>query len=141
MMFPQIRSIYHAFSQNSNVFYILSKGNNAGKPSLKPWANSFVVVCANKQYVDFYFWLVNALFITGKFKVRLRGTAIPFVNINDIRDLLKEVAPVAFAEWAQFQELIKVLDKLQQLKTNLSEQVAASESLQKYLLQNYFKAG
>lgn len=137
-MFPQIRCNYPAASSNPFLFYILCKGCNAGKPSLTPWANSFVIVCPNSQYRDFYFWLASALFLTGKFKVRLRGTAVPFINVNDVRDLFRELAPAIFPDWSKFQELINTMDKLQQLKTTLAQQITASGQLQKTLLHNYF---
>ena len=138
MIFPLIRCNYSDAFKNPNVFFVLCKGNNAGKPSLTPWPNSFVVICANKEYVDFYFWLVYALFQAGKFKIQLRGSVIPFININDVRDLLWEVAPALNNDWSKLRDLIATLDKLSKLKSSLEAQVKASENLQKALLNNFF---
>lgn len=148
MIFPQIRCNYSATPQNPNVFYILCKGENAGKPSLplggagggSPWANSFVVICQHKQHLDFYFWLVNALFLSGKFKIKLRGSVIPFINIDDVREMLKELAPAIQEDWSRFRELVNTLDKLSKLKSSLAQQIQASENLQKALLQNFFSS-
>ena len=138
MILPQIRCNYSTAIQNPNVFFILCKGNNAGKPSLTPWANSFVVICQHKEYFDFYFWLVYALFKSDKFKIRLRGSVIPFININDVRDVIREVAPFIHPDWSRLQELIKTLDNLSKLKSSLEQQIKASENLQKCLLHNFF---
>ena len=138
MIFPLIRCNYSDAFTNPNVFFILCKGNNAGKPSFKPWPNSFVVICANQEYVDFYFWLVYALYQSGKFKIQLRGSVIPFININDVRQLLREVAPALNNDWAKLRDLIATLDKLSKLKSSLEAQVKASENLQKALLNNFF---
>ena len=138
MMFPQIRCNYSDVLQNPNVFFILCKGANAGKPSLTPWANSFAVICQHKEYFDFYFWLVYALYQSGKFKIRLRGTAVPFININDVRDVIREVAPAIHPDWSRLKELINTLDNIAKLKSTLLQQVKATESLQKYLLSNFF---
>ncbi len=140
MIFPLIRCNYSDAFKNPNVFFVLCKGANAGKPSLNPWPNSFVVICSNQQYFDFYFWLIYALFQSGKFKIRLRGSVIPFINIDDVRDLLREVAPVIHDDWSRFRELIATLDKLSKLKSKLQEQVKASENLQLALLNNYFES-
>ena len=140
MIFPQIRCYHSNVISQPHVFYILCKGENAGKPALRLWPNSFTVICSNQQYFDFYFWLMYGLFKSNKFKIRLRGTAVPFLNLDDIRDIIREVAPVVFPDWSKFQELIKTLDKLVQVKTTLAQQIIASENLQKLLLQNYFNA-
>ena len=137
-MFPQIRCNYSDALKNENVFFILCKGNNAGKPSLQPWPNSFAVICQHIEYKEFYFWLVYALHQAGKFKVRHRGSVIPFININDVRDLLREVAPALHDNWSRLRQLTKTLDALSSLKTSLLQQVQASERLQKHLLYNFF---
>ena len=138
MIFPLIRCNYSNAFTNPNIFFVLCKGNNAGKPSLTPWPNSFVVICANKEYADFYFWLVYALFQSGKFKIQLRGSVIPFINIDDVRQLLRESAPALINDWSKLRDLIATLDKLSKLKTSLETQVKASENLQKALLKNFF---
>lgn len=140
MMFPQIRCYQSNALLQPYVFYVLSKGENAGKPSLKPWANSFSLLCSNEKYFQFYFWLFWGIFKAQKFKVRLRGTAIPFINKNDVSDILREVAPTIFPDWVKFHELIQTLDKIEKVKTSLGQQLLASEQLQTVLLQNYFKS-
>jgi hypothetical protein len=138
MMFPQIRCYHSNVMPQPHVFYILCKGENAGKPSLKPWANSFAVICSNQQYFDFYFWLVWGLFKSNKFKIHLRGTAVPFINLDDVRDVIREMAPAVFPDWSKFQELIITMDRLEKLKSNLAQQVIASENLQRQLIRRYF---
>jgi len=139
MIYPQIRCNHSNLMTQPHVFYILCKGENAGKPSLKPWANSFVVICQNQQYFDFYYWLVYGIFKAGKFKVRLRGSVIPFINVDDVRDIIRELAPAIFPDWSRFRELIVTMDKLENLKSNLAQQLIASEILQKQLICFYFK--
>jgi hypothetical protein len=142
MIFPLIRYYQANALQQPFVFYILSKGDNAGKPSLplggvgggSPWTNSFAVICQNHQYLNFYYWLVYGLFKTGKFKTRHRGSVILFVNINDIRDLIRDLAPTVFPHWAKFQELIKMLEKIESFKSNLGLQIIAAENLELHLL-------
>jgi hypothetical protein len=121
-----------------HVFYILCKGENAGKPALKPWVNSFAVICSNQQYLDFYFWLIWGLHKSNKFKIHLRGTAVPFLNLDDIQSVIREMAPAVFPDWSKFQELIITMDRLEKLKSNLAQQVIASENLQRQLIRRYF---
>ena len=138
MIFPQIRCYQSNVLTQPYVFFILCKGENAGKPSLRPWPNSFAVICQNQQYFNFYFWLVYGLFKAGKFKIRLRGSVIPFINVDDVRDILRELAPAVFPDWSKFQELVNTLDKIENLKSNLAQQIIASENLQLHLLLRHF---
>ena len=138
MIYPQIRCFHSKVLTQPYVFYVLCKGENAGKPSLKPWQNSFAVICQNQHYFEFYFWLVYGLFKANKFKIHLRGTAIPFINKDDVRDVIRGVGPSIYPDWSKFQELVKTLDKLENLKTTLAQQIVATDKLQRCLLQKYF---
>jgi hypothetical protein len=138
MLLPQIRCYHSAASINPHVFYILCKGNNAGKPGFKPWTNCFAVVCSNKQSFDFYFWLIYGLWKDGKFKSHHRGSAIPFINLNDVRELLREIAPAIQPDWNKYQQILEALSKLEQKKASLAEQIISTTSLQRHLLRMYF---
>lgn len=139
MMFPQIRCFHSTVNVQPLMFFILSKGQNAGKPSRVPWANCFSVHCSNKQSYDYYFWLIYGLYKAGKFKTRLRGSVIPFVNLDDIRDVLKKAGPPIFQHWQQYQQIMKALDLLEQTKTTLGQQLVTTENLQRYLIKRFFE--
>lgn len=138
MMFPQIRCYHSNTNEQPLMFFVLSKGENAGKPGLKPWPNSFAVLCNNQESFDFYFWLMYGLFKADKFKPRLRGSVIPFVNLNDIKDALKETVPAIFPNWEKFQRIMKAMDLLEKSKTTLGQQLVTTENLQRYLIRNFF---
>ena len=139
MMYPQIRCYHEGTAMPPFSFFILCKGCNAGKPGFKPWTNSFIVVCPCQQYFDFYFWLIYGLFQSGKFKTRHRGSVIPFLNLNDVRDTIREVAPLILPDWSRYQEILSSLDKLSKLKATLAEQIVATDKLQRCLLHKYFE--
>ncbi len=137
-MLPQIHC-YHSLSRMQLfTFYLLSKGDNAGKPGFTPWANSFAVHCSNEQSYEFYYWLAFCLFKSGKFKTRHRGSVIQFINLNDVRELLREVAPALSEHWQKYQQLITAMNKLEQRKISLNEIIVATERLQQYLVAEYF---
>jgi hypothetical protein len=138
MMYPQIRCYHEGAAVPQFSFFILCKGCNAGKPGFQPWTNSFIVVCSHQEYFDFYFWLVYGLFQSGKFKSRHRGSVIPFINLNDVQDVIREVAPLIHPDWSRYQEILSSLDNLRKLKATLSEQIVATDKLQRCLLQKYF---
>lgn len=138
MLLPQIRCYHSAASINPFVFYILCKGDNAGKPGFKPWINSFAVICSNQKCFDFYFWLVYGLWKEGRFKTVHRGTAIQFINLQDVRNIISEVAPAIQPDWSKYQEILEALSKLEKKKESLAEQIISTSYLQSHLLRMYF---
>jgi hypothetical protein len=139
MMYPHIRCYHSGAIIPPHSFFILCKGCYAGKPGFEPWTNSFIVVCPHLEYFNFYFWLIYSLHQSGKFKVRHRGSAIPFINLNDVRDLLREVAPLILPDWSRFHQILSQLDNLRKLKTTLTQQLLATDKLQRCLLYKYFE--
>jgi hypothetical protein len=138
MMFPMIHCYHAAATVPDFSFFILYKGSNAGKPAFSPWTNSFIAVCPHEEYFKFYFWLIYGLHQSGSFKIRHRGSVIPFVNLEDVRDLIREVAPLIHPDWFRFQEILSYLDKLNNLKSTLAQQLLATDQLQRSLLKKYF---
>lgn len=138
MMFPMIRCYHKGSPVPPHSFFILSKGCNAGKPGFQPWTNSFVAVCPNDDYYNFYFWLIYGLWKDGKFKTRHRGSVIPFINLNDVRDLIREIAPSIHPDWNRYQQILEVLSNLEKRKASLAEQIIATSNLQRHLLSVYF---
>ncbi len=131
---------YHAGAEvPPHSFFILCKGCNAGKPGFHPWVNSFMVTCPHEAYFTFFFWLIYGLHQAGKFRTRHRGTAIQFINLEDVRDLLREVAPLIHPDWSKYQEILTTLEKLDKVKSNLFQQLSSTEELQRCLLHKYFE--
>jgi hypothetical protein len=138
MMLPQIRCYHPDGLLLPNVFFILSKGPNAGQPSFQPWANCFQVVCPNEKYFDFYFWLCYGLFKAGKFKFYHRGSVINFINKPDIQKLLKDTATEIFPHWEKYLQIMQACNKLEQRKTSLAEQILTTDKLQATLISSCF---
>lgn len=139
MYTPQI-NCYHpaACAGQSFTFYILSKGQNAGQPNLSPWVNCFAVHCPDSESLDFYFWLSYSLWQTGRFKPLLRGSVIPFLSVNETRQLIDQVAQSIFPHWQSIQNVIDALNKLKTAKAHLAQCIIANEKLQQMLLRIHF---
>lgn len=67
-----------------------------------------------------------------------RGSVIPFINLEDVRHIIREFAPNLQPNWTRFQKTIVSLEKCNQLKSNLARQILATEKLQQALLHQYF---
>lgn len=138
MLPVQIRCYHENAVMQQYVFYILSKGNNAGRPAFKPWANCFIAICPNQEMFDFYFWLCYGLYQTGKFKYYHRGSVINFINISDVQTLVSEMASQIHQHWQEYKLMVENLSKLERKKITLVQQLIATEKLPKALIDLYF---
>lgn len=76
---------YHVNTNtNAHHFYILSKGNNAGKPLENPCPNCFVITAESEQQKYQLFWICYSLWKAGTYPPLLRGSVIPFLHISDV---------------------------------------------------------
>lgn len=79
----------HKPTQNPK-FYILSKGNNAGRPMVLPCPNCFVVSTTTETERDSLYWLCYAAWQTQGFRPFLRGSVIPFLTTGDTKFVINE---------------------------------------------------
>ena len=135
-----IRCNHNISQQNVSdlEFFILSKGNNAGKPGLQPWTNSFVATAANKEMKEFYFWLTYGLFKAQSFKVFHRGSVIPFINLQETRNLIMPAAKIIYPHWQEFKILLQQMELLEQRKNSLAQILKSTATVQEYLSLNHF---
>jgi hypothetical protein len=140
-MMPLIIRCYHpaAPKQFTNSrFFILAKGNHAGKPGLLPWTNSFVATATNPEMKDFYFWLTYGLYKTNSFKTRHHGSVIAFINIAEVKEVIEPAARSIYPQWQQYKTILQQLELLEQRKNNLAQILKSTATLQESLIRNYF---
>jgi restriction endonuclease S subunit len=66
-------------------FFIQLKGRNAGKPLRKQIPN-YTGICVDERILvpDYFYYLVLNLYNKGRFKQKLKGTAVPYLRQTDI---------------------------------------------------------
>lgn len=122
-----------------NVFFILSKGDNAGKPGLKPWVNSFVVISNNPEMKEFYFWLTYGLYKAKSFKTIHRGSVIQYVNLRELRHVIMKAADAIYPTWQEFKKILQQMEQLEAHKNNLVKLLKTTGTLQEYLIRNFLQ--
>mgnify|MGYP001165755405 CR=1 FL=1 len=123
----KIKTHRHERYYNTPHFFILNKGNNAGKPSFEPYRNAFVVHCNNQRQLQKIFWICAILHAGNFFKLYLKGSVIPFIHISDVKKLIKEC--IIKYDGHHWEERFKALKKLEAAEENLRRQ---SENLKNY---------
>ncbi len=82
---------YNPKNQKSEFeLYVLSKGLNSGKPLDVPCPNCFVISCRNAEELDQYRTLLFGLWKSKAFHQFLVGSVVPFIRINDFKNLFFE---------------------------------------------------
>jgi len=116
-------------------FFILNKGNNAGKPNICPFTNSFVVFANSEEEAQQLFWICNILYCGSYFKTYLCGSVIPFIHIGEVRSLLKKM--IRNYEGHHWNGRFTALEKLERLSIHLLHQQRCLEEYKIALMQSY----
>lgn len=120
----------------TNRIYILSKGRNAGKPSLMPFVNSFVLNTSDEDEAQLYYFLCFALWKAKKFRALLTGTAIPFIRKEALRGAIAKNRGTVLKKSDFKGSVHKLLDLERQLNARRL-QLDRMETLKSNILVNY----
>jgi len=120
-------------------FFILNKGNHSGKPMNNPCPNCFVCICSSEEEKEMLYWLVMGLCQGRVFEQYLCGSVIPFVRINDVKKALNWLSLNHTAKLVQYKKKVVAIQKVQQAKNSILQQLQSLQSLQKVLVSDLMK--
>lgn len=124
MTTPNIKTHYKKNQYlNDNHFFILSKGNNAGKPIHDPCPNCFVLTANNRDDKEFYFWLCYGLWVGGFFRQVLCGSVISFLRITELQYIIRKGQTKVELRREALLKAIVMLNKLSSHQENLIKQL------------------
>ena len=109
-----------------NRVYILCKGENSGKPSLMPFVNSFVCTCETQQEAELVYILSYGLWQSKQYEPYLHGTAIQFINLDDLRSLLFQ----AYTEALERPLFVETVRKVMEIDRLIAVRKQQHEKLQ-----------
>ncbi len=110
-------------------FFILNKGLNSGKPLSNPCPNCFVVQTSTEKEKNTLFHLSMMLQIGGFYAYYLKGSVIPFISIDDCRNMLKKGVKLNKNSGFEFQKSIKVVASIDKKQQELKETISKLENL------------
>lgn len=120
----------HQANEPTPKFYIQSKGEHSGRPLKNPIPNCFSVYTDN----EILFSLVYALYIGGKFKHLIGGSVVPFIRLDDAKNLIRD--NLIYQSNAQ---LFLKVEKVDEVKENLKQQLILLDQLQRALCNQALK--
>lgn len=121
---------------HGSYFFILSKGNNAGKPLTTPCPNCFVVITKCPEERELVYWLCFGLWQSGYFHPHLVGSVIPFLRLPELKSLIIEVRAKVDQRKEEYQKAIDTLSKLLACQQNLSKQLELIKQTKKRIMLN-----
>lgn len=100
------------FPHDTNHFFILSRGYNAGKPIDKPCPNCFIVTAENEEHKYQLFWVCYSLWKSGAYLPLLCGSVIPFLHIREAEEKINVAMKSISESNEKFRASVKELQKL-----------------------------
>jgi hypothetical protein len=115
-------------------FFILSKGNNAGKPLTSPCPNCFVLIAGDAKEREALYWLCFGLWQGGLFLPYLSGSVIPFIHVDDLRKVIQEAWDKVVQEPDNLTQLAQTLSKLADHQEKIKEQLKLINELKRAVM-------
>jgi hypothetical protein len=120
-------------------FFILNKGRNAGKPAPACWCNCFVFLADDQEDMDFHYCLFLGLWKLGFFRRHLMGTAIEFIRLGDLVDVLEETINSVNAGERSFMDVPGMLQQIEANRSRLQVQINHLMQLRRSLFSPYLR--
>ena len=131
---------YNPKNQKSEFeFYALSKGLNSGKPLDMPCPNCFVISCRNAKELDIYSSLLFGLWKSKAFHQFFVGSVIPFIRINDFKNLIFEQIKHIKGKEQVFTNDVQKVKALEQKEKQMYEQLLLISELKRIYITRYLK--
>ncbi|MGQ0826958.1 MAG: DUF6943 family protein [Bacteroidota bacterium] len=120
-------------------FFILSKGNNSGKPMDKPCPNCFVCLCKDEIEKRQLYWLFYGLWQGKYFNPFLTGSVIPFIRIDDLQKVAETALSKIELQPNQFSKNISMMQLLNEKSKVIMEQIKLIKKAKKALMYQVLK--
>ena len=139
MLKSKIKTHSQGKMYNQPHFFILNKGLNSGKPFNHYVCNSFVFLADDENEKEFYYFLLLGIWELRLFRTYLKGTAVEFVRLGDVLDVINETVNSINTGNRVFADVQKSLSQIEVLQSNLNLQLSYLMQLRKSLFHKYLK--
>ena len=122
MQLPKIRCYNGTTPENG--FYVLSKGENAGKPLRTPCPNCFTLSCASAEEKEYWYWLCWGLWSSKVFHGHLVGSVVPFIRLSELQLVLIESSLTTFEQPETLSKAIKTMQDIERYEQQSKQKLA-----------------
>lgn len=139
MKTPKIYTYSPKNQKSAFDLYALSKGLNSGKPLENPCPNCFVISCRNAEELDQYRTLLFGLWKAKFFHQFLVGSVVPFIRINDFKNLVFEQMAHLQEKQKAYQKDVQKFKALEQNERAMYEQLLLISELKRMYISRHLK--
>ena len=139
MLKSKIKTHKSGTAYNQPHFFILNKGLHSGKPFKHYVVNSFVFLADDNEEKEFFYFLLLGLWELRFFRPHLKGTAIEYVRLGDVMDVIEETLNSINTGNRSFADVQKSLSQIEALQSNLQSQLNYLMQLRKSIFYKYLK--
>ena len=119
-------------------FWVLCKGMNSGKPLSLPCPNSFRIEAETEEVKELLYWVSFALWRSKAFHPHLIGSVIPFIRIDDYKQLVLEKMEVVNGSPAEFSKTVKQLQFIELKEKQFRQNLQLLGDLKRAYVYQYF---
>ena len=139
MLKSKIKTHKMGSTYKQHHFFILNKGLNSGKPLPHYCANCFVFLADDEDEKEFYFFLLLGLWELRLFRKHLKGSVIEYIRLGDVIDVIEETLNSVSTGNRSFSDVQNTLAQIENLQSNLNQQLDYLMQLRKSLFYKYLK--
>lgn len=134
----QIKSYRPGQVHSDCTMYILSKGNNAGKPLDKPCPNCFALTANTTSEKTNLYWICYMLWQGGIFRRYLIGSVIRFIRIDELRACIDHAIEACKADDTSLRHTIDSFEKISRVEQSLAAQLDQVRAIKSALARTLF---
>lgn len=135
----QLKSYGRQSDVSGHCFFILNKGMNSGKPLTSPCPNCFVLTASTPAEKDFFYWLCFGLWQSNSFHPFLRGTVIPFIVLDELKQCIREAAAKANESPVQFRKSVELLKFIELKEKQFHENLRLLHDAKRAIFYRYMR--
>lgn len=124
---------------NHPHFFILSKGNNSGKPLEAPCPNCFVCICTSVDEKQKLYWVFYGLWQGMFFHPFITGSVIPFIRLSDLINVAVLALSKIEALPDKYAKNLIILQSLDKHANLIHQQIAIIKQAKKALMYEVLK--
>ena len=121
------------------AFYVLSKGLNSGRPSMRSNPYFFVVKADTKEERNLLFNYVYILWKADKFGPNLVGSVIPFLRVTDFKKILNDTLKDQTLDHSKIRFVFSFIVTIKRKRDIFEEKIKLLKSLENAYIRNQIK--
>lgn len=122
-----------------HYFFILNKGMNSGKPLSSACPNCFVFSVSSAADKDFFYWLCFGLWQSKSFHPFLRGSVIPFIVLDELKQCISEGAAKANENLSEFNKSLQLLKAIEQKEKQFQQNLLLLRDAKRAIFYRYIR--